>query len=130
MSNLNDELNDLVAALIKAAIGESKLYMDSVKLDYGGFSENLKCTIQPKITVRINGDVSGELTLSGEAHKQVRRLFEQHRLVAELKQKDKDIQTMIAEQKDTLAALSAEKNTSTILRGKIAQLHKMSEPDG
>jgi hypothetical protein len=123
MSDFNDELNALALALTKAAIGESNMIIHSVKIDW---DDGIRFQGQ-KTVVRVSGDVTGELELSGQVQKTVSKLFRQHKLVKKLKEKDHDIQIMIDEQKETLAALAHKDKEINQLKDRLARLHKLSE---
>jgi len=99
------EDNELVVDLIKAAIGEAKVYFHSFNLDYSEASFN---SASPRIEISIAGEVEGKLRVTGETAKKVHRVFQMSR---------------------TTDALKAAEQRADRLSKKLKQLHALSDPE-
>lgn len=62
--------NQLIVALVKAAIGEANVYFRSYNVDY-----SMHCSV-PSIDIEVCGEVEGKLRVTGEKASQVARLFD------------------------------------------------------
>lgn len=96
--NVQREMLDAVGALVKAAIGESRLFVKSYSQDWphgpmGG--------AEPTITVEVDGAVMGKLLLSGEVVRRVTQLVDAERKTSELEKAHAEIEAL----KDRLGRL-------------------------
>jgi len=96
--------NELMVALIKAAIGEAGVYFHSFNVDYeGAFGAGT-----PRIEISVSGEVEGKLKVTGAAAQKVHRVFQ------------------MSKQADDLKA--AQKRADALSK-KLAQLHALSDPE-
>jgi hypothetical protein len=98
---------DAVGAMVKAAIGESRVWVKSYSQDWP--NGTLPGTGDPVITVEVEGEAQGKLRLSGNVVRRVRDLVEAERKTSELERAQAEIEAL----KDRLARL----HTLSDLRG-------------
>ena len=103
--------NELVVAIIKAAIGEAKVYFSSYTHEDLGFAGTAY-----HIEVAVGGDVAGKLRLKGKAADQVFRVFQMSRTTSDVERLEK--------------ALSAEKKRVEKMKDRLARLHALADPGG
>lgn len=99
---------DVVTHLVKAAIGESKLWVKSYEMDYPARHLHGVDLDVPRVKIVVDGDVTGPLTLSGPLAQRVMKVMSAYRLPPELE------------------AVKAE---NAVLKARLAQLHALSGPE-
>jgi len=100
MADVREQMDmlDVVGALVKVAIGESRIWVKSYSQDWphgpmGGE--------EPVISVEVDGDVQGRLRLSGSVVRRVRDLVDAERKTSELERAQAEIEAL----KDRLGRL-------------------------
>lgn len=76
----NGDFYDLIAALVKVAIGESKLHLCWIRTEWDPGRGN-SFDACAKVDITLSGDVTGSLTLSGAVGRRVYDLYELYRRV-------------------------------------------------
>lgn len=105
--------NELVMAILKAAIGEAGIYFRSYSHDHHGNCHGL-CG-ETAIEVEVAGEVTGKLVLTGKAAEQVGRVFGISRQTDDVKRLGKE--------------LKAANQRAEALSKKLKQLHALSDPE-
>jgi len=103
MALYEGEDNELVVAIVKAAIGEAKVYFHSYEQ-----KDHSMAGVESSIHVTVSGEVEGKLRLTGRAAQQCVRVFQMSK---------------------TSDALKAANKRADALSKKLAQLHALSDPE-
>ena len=110
-ANREHETMEAVGALVKAAIGESKVWVRSYSQDPSGFISGAG---NMEVTVELDGEVSGKLVLHGAVTRRVTALVAAERKTAELER--------------LKVELEREKRRTEKLKDRLSRLHTLSDP--
>ena len=85
------DMLDVVGALVKAAISESRIWVKSYSQDWPNGPMGGE---EPVISVEVDGDVQGRLRLSGSVVRRVRDLVDAERKTSELEKAKAEIDAL------------------------------------
>ena len=108
-TNQDDEAMELVSALVKVAIGESRIFVASYNTSWDGLSATC-----PEVKVVVEGDVNGTLTLRDPITRKVSKLLSVWKTATDLESRTRE--------------LAEAKRQNEALKDRLSRLHCLSDP--
>lgn len=122
MSPEQKEAFDIIAKLVKAAIGESNIYINSYEVDW---NRGVECG-DPEAKVTVQGDVHGTLMLTPAVTRKVNQMVRAHQTAESLREARAELE---AEKRKNKELVEESRKRIEDLKGRLARLHALSDPD-